>query len=347
MSATRSAAHGHPLGTHRSLDGPGVLPQGAKRLDPSLPIRDNEILVAVERLNVDAASFVEFEKLAKAQGVSVDAMILATVQDLGKLQNPVTGSGGMLIGTVREVGAGLRGRVALADGTRIATLVSLTLTPLYLEAIESIDPKTHQVRARGHAILFEKSLWAPLPEDLPEALALAVFDVAGAPAAVDRLVGDEDDVLVLGCGKAGLLSLARARRRKARLLAVDVSEDAMDVVRRLGLADEFAVVDAGSALAVEEAVSRWTEGRMASKVFNFASGPGTEAASILAAREGGTILFFGMATSFSRAALTAEGVGRDVEMRIGSGYLPGWTGVALETLRGHPGLRAYLKARYA
>ncbi len=337
----------HPLGTHRSLDGPGVLPQGAGRLDPSLPIRDNEILVAVERLNVDAASFVEFTKLAEAKGVGVDTMILDTTRDLGKLQNPVTGSGGMLIGTVREIGASLRSGLDLAEGTRIATLVSLTLTPLYLEAIESVDSKTHQVRARGHAILFEKSLWAPLPPDLPEPLALAVFDVAGAPAAVDRLVDDQDEVLVLGCGMAGLMSLARARRQAARVFAVDVDEDAVSTVLRLGLADEAAALDAGDALAVEAAVASWTAGRLASKVFNFASGPGTEAASILAAREGGTILFFGMATSFSRAALTAEGVAKDVEMRIGSGYLPGWTEIALETLRGHPGLRRHLEARYA
>ena len=76
------------LGVHRSLEPPGVLPQAARRLDPSLPLRENEILVDVERLNVDAASFVEFEKLARARNVGVEEVILETVRELGKLQNP-------------------------------------------------------------------------------------------------------------------------------------------------------------------------------------------------------------------------------------------------------------------
>jgi L-erythro-3,5-diaminohexanoate dehydrogenase len=185
-----------------------------------------------------------------------------------------------------------------------------------------------------------------VPDDLPETLALAIFDVAGAPAAVDRMVGPDDDVLILGCGKAGLLSLARARTKGARVFAVDVDEDAVRAVLDLDLAREAAVVDAADGMAVHDAVAGWTGGKLCTKVFNFASGPGTEAASILAARESGTVLFYGMATSFSRAALTAEGVGKDIEMRIGSGYLPGWTDVALETVRENPALRRFLEARY-
>ncbi len=334
------------LGVHRSIDPPGVLPQAARRLDASLPIRTNEILVDVERLNVDAASFLEFEKLALSAGSTVEQVILDTVRALGKLQNPVTGSGGMLIGAVREIGSALQSGLELQAGTRIASLVSLTLTPLHLESIGAADAKTHQVPVRGHAILFERSLWAPLPDDLPENLVLAIFDVAGAPAMVDRLVRKDDEVLVLGCGKAGLLSLARARASAARVFAIDARSDAVEAVRELGLADQAAVVDATDGIAVSETVARWTHGRMCTKVFNFASGPGTEAASILAANDGGTVLFFGMATSFSRAALTAEGVGKDVEMRIGSGYVPGWTDVALATVRDHAALRRHLESLY-
>jgi L-erythro-3,5-diaminohexanoate dehydrogenase len=340
------------LGVHRSIDPPGALPQAARRLDPSLPIRSDEILIAVERLNVDSASFLEFEKLAVAAGVPVEEMILDTVRERGKLQNPVTGSGGMLIGSVREIGAEFPPRPGLEVGARIATLVSLTLTPLHLEAIESVNREIHQLAARGHAILFASGLWAPLPDDLPEAVALAVFDVAGAPAAVDRLVDGDDEVLVLGCGKAGMLSLARARaiarNRSAasKVFAIDADADAVRAVLDLDLADRAAVVDAADATAVLDTVAGWTDGRLCTKVFNFASGPGTEAASILATRESGTVFFYGMATSFSRAALTAEGVGKDIEMRIGSGYLPGWIDIALDTVRENPALRRFLEARY-
>ena len=44
-------------------------------------------------------------------------------------------------------------------------------------------------------------------------------------------------------------------------------------------------------------------------------------ASILACRDRGLVYFFSMAVSFTKAALGAEGVGKDVDMFIGNGYL--------------------------
>jgi L-erythro-3,5-diaminohexanoate dehydrogenase len=52
-----------------------------------------------------------------------------------------------------------------------------------------------------------------------------------------------------------------------------------------------------------------------------------------------------MATSFTAAALSAEGVGRDIEMLIGNGYTAGWTDVALELYRRNPRLAALLRSR--
>ena len=57
---------GDAFGVHRVLDSSATLPQAAERLDNSLPVYNNEILIEVERLNIDAASFVQMEK--KRQG---------------------------------------------------------------------------------------------------------------------------------------------------------------------------------------------------------------------------------------------------------------------------------------
>ena len=50
--------------------------------------------------------------------------------------------------------------------------------------------------------------------------------------------------------------------------------------------------------------------------------PDAEMAAILATRDGGIIYFFSMSTSFTKAALGAEGVSRDVTMIVGNGYAP-------------------------
>src|SRR5206468_6470701 len=103
------------------------------------------------------------------------------------MQNPVTGSGGMLTGVVEE--AGPRSPLGLRPGDRVATLVSLSLTPLAItDGLASWDGRSEQVPCAGHAILFGRSIAAVLPDDLPAELALAVFDVCGAPALVDRVV---------------------------------------------------------------------------------------------------------------------------------------------------------------
>jgi L-erythro-3,5-diaminohexanoate dehydrogenase len=74
---------------------------------------------------------------------------------------------------------------------------------------------------------------------------------------------------------------------------------------------------------------------------------GTELASILSAKDGGTVIFFSMATSFSAAALGAEGVGKDALLVVGNGYVPGHAALTLDLLRSHPGLRALFESRYA
>ena len=73
--------------------------------------------------------------------------------------------------------------------------------------------------------------------------------------------------------------------------------------------------------------------------------PGCEHGAILATGDGGTVIFFSMATSFSAAALGAEGLAADVEMLVGNGYVPGHAAFALDLIRTQPGVRALFEQR--
>jgi L-erythro-3,5-diaminohexanoate dehydrogenase len=72
---------------------------------------------------------------------------------------------------------------------------------------------------------------------------------------------------------------------------------------------------------------------------------GCEHGAVLATADGGTVVFFSMATSFSAAALGAEGLAADVEMIIGNGYVPGHAQFALDLIRTEPGVRELFEAR--
>ncbi|MGO9063807.1 MAG: L-erythro-3,5-diaminohexanoate dehydrogenase [Myxococcaceae bacterium] len=338
-----------PYGLGRVLGQTGVLPQRAQTLDASLPLRPSELLVEVDSLNIDAASFRQLKVAAGGDPTSIAATIQEIVRARGKMQNPVTGSGGMLIGRVREVGPEHPAHGQLVPGDRIATLVSLSLTPLHLEEVKAVHLAMDRVDVRGHAILFASGLYARLPEDLPDTLALAALDVCGAPALVERFVRPGMRVALLGAGKSGALCLAQARRSLSglgQLLALDISQPALDTLKGLGLCDVALRVDATDAVGVLAAVQGATDGALCDLVVNCASVPDTEMGTILSVREGGTALFFSMATSFTTAALGAEGVGKDVTLVMGNGFVPGHAQLTLELLRSDARLRDLFAARY-
>jgi len=336
-----------PYGLRRVVSPANVLPQRAERLDAALPLGPDELSVAVEALNVDAASFRQIEAAAAGDEGRIAGEILRIVRERGKLHNPVTGSGGMLIGRVSAVGPDHPAAGALRPGDRIATLVSLTLTPLRLDRIRAVRREIDRVECDGEAILFATGLWARLPPDLPETLVLAALDVCGAPALVARHLASGDRVLVVGAGKSGALVCAHARelvRPGGLVAAADRSEAALASLARAGACDVTVALDATDAVGAL-AAARGAGGPF-DVVVNCASVPGTEMASVLAVKDGGTVVFFSMATSFTAAALGAEGVGKDARLVIGNGYVPGHAELALGLLRRNPGLRLLFEERF-
>jgi len=331
------------LGVHRVLEPAGVLPQAALRLDPDPTVGPDEVRIAVERLNLDAASFRQLSEASGGDGEAVRAAVLEIVGTRGKMQNPVTGSGGMLIGVVDAVGP--ESPLGLSVGDKVATLVSLSLTPLRLtDGLAGWDGRSEQVPAQGTAILFARSIAAVLPDDLPDAVSLALLDVCGAPAATARVVertGARSVVVLGAAGKSGSLSLAAARAAGAdHLTGLVRTEAEAAALTASGLADRVVVADATDPLAVTAAV-----GTPADLTVVCVDARGAEHGAILATADGGTVVFFSMATSFSAAALGAEGMAADVTMLVGNGYTPGHAALALDLYRTQPGVRSLIDPR--
>lgn len=336
-------------GTHRVIEPKGVLPQPAWKIDNTMEIYDNEILVDVQTLNVDAASFTQIKNDVGHDEQKVAARMMEIVSQRGKHHNPVTGSGGMFIGVIREVGPKLKDR-GLKPGDRIASLVSLSLTPLRIDKIKKVYLDRDQVDIEGQAILFESGIYAKLPDDMPQSLALAVLDVAGAPAQTAKLVKPGDTVLIIGAaGKSGVLCLYEAKKRAGvtgKVIALGHSENNVKRLRELGWADEIVLADASKPLDVLHEVERVTGGKLADVTINCVNIPGTEMSSILATRDNGIVYFFSMATSFTAAALGAEGVGKDVVMLIGNGYTKDHAEISLHELRESAKLRELFEQLY-
>jgi len=388
-----------PLGLHRVIEPPGVLPQAAWRLDASPAIAPDEVRIRVDRLNLDAASYRQLREAYSADPDKIRRAVLDIITTRGKMQNPVTGSGGMLTGTVDEVGPA--SPLRLTPGQRIATLVSLTLTPLQItDGLRHWDGQSEQVPCEGHAILFARSIAAVLPEDLSAELSLAVMDVCGAPALTSRVVtkgakatrvvegadvtkGAEvvegPVVLVVGAaGKSGSLSAAAARQAgAAKIIGVVPTEDEAALLRdpiatamdggaegaatasenqqsrprpatqpaapQSPLVDEIVVADARDPVGLAGRVE--AAGGPADVTVVCVDVAGCEGGAILSTKQGGTVIFFSMATSFSAAALGAEGLAADVTMLVGNGYVPGHADFALDLIRTTASVRQLFERR--
>jgi L-erythro-3,5-diaminohexanoate dehydrogenase len=337
-------------GTHRVIEPKGVLPQAATIIDNEPICHPNECLIDVNVLNIDSASFRQIKDSCDHDETNMRDMILGIVEKQGKMQNPVTKSGGMLIGTVAKVGEAFHDQ-SLQPGMKIATLVSLSLTPLVIEAIHSINMTNEQVQITGKAILFDSGVYAKIPDDMDEKLVLAALDVAGAPAQTRRLAQEGDTVLILGAtGKSGLLCAYEAKKKvgpKGRVIGLVNNERKKELLDTLDLCDDIIVADALDALSVYENVRALTKGKLADLTINVVNVTNTEMPSILATRDEGTVYFFSMATSFTKAALGAEGIGKDVLMIVGNGYAKDHADITLDIMRESEALRELFITRYA
>lgn len=232
--------------------------------------------------------------------------IVEIVSQRGKMHNPVTNSGGVLLGRVSQIGESTMSTFTLKKGDLISPLASLSAIPLFIESVQSISSITgDQVFLKATAIMHGKCLYTSIPSFLSEQVGLAAIDISSLVPQVYRCVyrllaapfhsasaKSKITVLIIGCGKAGITSISCLRNKfsahEVRILATDVSERQLELARCFVNAktDLCAKVNAQNVLDMYRFASEHTEGRGADLVLNFVNVPMTESASIIAAREG-------------------------------------------------------------
>ncbi len=344
------AMKGNKYGIHRVIEPQGVLTQAAYRIDNDMDkLYSNEIICDVISLNIDSASFTQIEEACGGDEQKIGEMILGIVAERGKQQNPVTGSGGMFIGKVAYIGEDLKDR-DLKVGDKIASLVSLSMTPLRIDKIKAIHKDIDRVDIEGKAVLFESAIYAKLPEDMSEPLALAALDVAGAPAQARKLPKKGDSVLILGAnGKSGVLCGYEAMKAvgpEGNVVGVVRNPKQVDALMELGVYNKVIVASATEPVAVLEAALAANDGKEYDVSICCVNIESCEMSAILPVRDDGIVYFFSMATSFTKAALGAEGVGKDVNMIVGNGYTKDHAEITLNVLRESEKLRKLFDEKY-
>ncbi len=344
---------GNKYGTHRVIEPKGVLTQAAWKIDNDMSkVYSNEIVCDVTSLNIDSASFTQISEACGGDEKKIGEMILGIVAERGKQQNPVTGSGGMFKGVVAHIGEDLKKKPGfdLKEGDKIVSLVSLSMTPLKIDKILAIHKDIDRVDIVGKAILFESALYAKMPDDMSEPLALAALDVAGAPAQARKLPHEGDSVLILGAnGKSGVLCGWEAMKKvgpKGKVVGVVRNPKQVPGLMELGVYTDVIVADCTKPVEVMEAALAANDGKEYDLSICCVNIESCEMSAILPVRDDGLVYFFSMATSFTKAALGAEGIGKDVTMIIGNGYTKNHAQITLDVLRENPKLRKMFDEKY-
>ena len=342
---------GNKYGTHRVIEPKGVLTQAAQKIDNNMDeIYSNEILCNVTALNIDSASFTQISDACGGDETKIGEMIMGIVAERGKQQNPVTGSGGMFMGNVAKIGDDLKGKIDLKEGDKIVSLVSLSLTPLKINKIKAIHKEIDRVDVDAQAILFESGIYAKMPEDMPEPLALAALDVAGAPAQARKLPKEGDSVLILGAnGKSGVLCGYEAMKKvgpNGKVIGVVRNPKQVNLLKSMNLCHEAIVGSATNPIEVLEKSLAVNNGKEYDVSILIVNVPACEMSAILPVRDNGTVYFFSMATDFAKAALGAEGCGKDVTMIVGNGYTKDHAEITLGVIRENAKLRKLFEEKY-
>ena len=347
------AMKGNKYGAHRVIEPQGVLTQAAWKVDNDMEKRySNEIICNVTSLNIDSASFTQIEEACGGDEKKIGEMIMGIVAERGKQQNPVTGSGGMFKGEVAYIGEDLLAKpdFDLKVGDKIVSLVSLSMTPLKIDKILAIHKDIDRVDIVGQAVLFESALYAKMPEDMTEALALAALDGAGAPAQARKRPKEGDSVLILGAnGKSGVRCGYEAMKKvgpKGKVVGVVRNPKQVADLKELGVYTDVIVADCTKPVEVMDAALAVNDGKEYELSICCVNVESCEMSAILPVHDGGKVYFFSMATSFTKAALGAEGIGKDVEMIIGNGYTKNHAEITLNILRESEKLRKLFDEKY-
>ncbi len=337
------------FGLSRSLEPSRSMPQQAWKVDNTMELRPDELLVDVKIVSINLVSFNEIWEETGGDDSLLRRRVLEIIGERGKLHNPVTNTGGMLYGTVAGMGPGYPNRYGVKPGDEIISLVSLSIVPLKLERILSVDYESAQLEVEGQAILYAGSPVVKKPQDMPLRVAISAMDEAGAPACTHRIVQGGQEVLVLGAsGRTGLLCGYAARDKMGFdgwLVGVVRDRESKALLEEYGLYDEVLDLDA-SAL---ERFCGAEEGGIARRfdvVINCINSVNTEVASLVAVKPRGTIYFATLGCDYKFAGLTAESVGKEVGIIPYTGFMDGHAEYTLGLLRRFPRMQEALQQQF-
>ena len=327
-------------GIKRVLEPQHVLPTSAWRLDNSRNIYPDELRVSIKRIHLEGTGFKQICTEVNDNEKKIKQQIIDIVIRRGKLHNPVTDTGGLVMGVIEEIGSEYHNPQGLKVGDKIICNVSVASVPMYIEDITSLNKAFNQVEATGYAIVHDLIPLVKIPEELPLDLMMFTFDQSGTLYRLHQLIGDSKKFLVVGNSMLTNLLYGYVIRREAGPDAEIVCLfDKRTSMRMVGKGiDEliekvFNEVHFINILRPMECMRQLNAESLFDFSINCAEIPGAETINILATKPEGTVLFANLINNLNIALYITESMSKPLCVRCAEGYLKEYDIFDMEIVR--------------
>ena len=327
-------------GIQRVLEPKNVLPTSAWKLDNGRNIYPDELRVSIKRIHLEGTGFKQICTESNDDEKKIKQNIIDMVIRRGKLHNPVTDTGGLVMGTVEEIGSGYDNVQGLKEGDLVICNASAASLPMYIEEITSINRAFNQVEAKGYVIVHSMIPVVKAPEDLPLDMLMFAFDQSGTLFRLRSLVGAKKRILVVGnsmltnllygyvirktAPEGSEITCLLDKRTNTRLAGRGIDSLISKVFNEVNFLDILKPIECLKKLNAESFFDL---------SINCAEIPGAETINILATKPGGTVLFANLINNLNIALYITESISKSLDVRGAEGYLEGYDDFDVEVVR--------------
>ena len=327
-------------GIKRVLEPQHVLPTSAWRLDNSRNIYPDELRVSIERIHLEGTSFKQICTEANDDEKKIKQKIIDIVIRRGKLHNPVTDTGGLVMGVVEEIGKEYDNKKGLKVGDKVICNVSAASLPIYIENITKVDKVLSQVEAEGYAIVHNRIPMVKVPDDVPLELLMFALDQSGTLYRLHKLIETQRKFLIVGNSMLTNLLYGYVIRKKVGPEAEIVCLFDKRTNQRVtgGGIDKmvemiFNEVHFINILRPMECMRQLDAESLFDFSVNCAEIPGAETINILATRPGGRVLFANLINNLNIALYITESMSKPLDVRGAEGYVDDYEEFDMEIVR--------------
>ena len=321
------------FGVKRVLEPKGVIPVTAWKINNSRQVGPGELRIKLETVHIEWDNFCQICSHCGNDTTKIKARIMQIIEERGKLHNPYTGSGGLFMGTIEEIGPDTD-TGDLKVGDRVFSLSSLTGVAMHLDRIEHIDFNYGQIDCSGYVICFESTSIVRYSGNIPPKYLLSAVDEEGNFLGVQQEIQGRqaERVAIIGgnlvttllyaqmltdCyGKGTHITAIMDRHSLGPLTERELTAAFLPVIKKTCYVDLSRPIE-----AYESVVEQTYDPRPMDAVINLEDISGSETVATLLVKEKGVIFYTSLKNNYNTGLLVADSLGKEVRTYALDGYV--------------------------